>query len=185
MNSSIAIWIIYLLWIILVLYLTVAAISSKGDSEEHPVQSYGLLFAIIVSFLLPHLPVFRFLNFAPVNPILNFTGVIICLTGMILNIWARQILGKNRSQAASAKIGHALVTSGPYRYVRHPMYSGGIVACLGSAIVMGGAWVFLLVILGGIFLWRTGVEDRIMEQQFPEEFPSYKKKTKALIPFIW
>jgi protein-S-isoprenylcysteine O-methyltransferase Ste14 len=77
------------------------------------------------------------------------------------------------------------VTSGPYRYVRHPMYAGGLLACTGSAIVAGGAWIFLLVILGALFLWRAGAEDKLMAQQFANEYPAYKKRTKALIPFVW
>jgi protein-S-isoprenylcysteine O-methyltransferase len=46
-------------------------------------------------------------------------------------------------------------------------------------------WIVLLVILGAIFLWRVGAEDKLMEQQFPNEYPDYKKRTKALIPFVW
>jgi len=68
--------------------------------------------------------------------------------------------------------------------VRHPIYAGGLAAAFGSAIVCGGAWIFLLVILGAIFLYRVGAEDRLMEQQFPNEYPAYKKRTKALIPFV-
>jgi protein-S-isoprenylcysteine O-methyltransferase len=65
------------------------------------------------------------------------------------------------------------------------IYAGGLVACIGSAIVAGGAWVFLLVILGALFLSRVGAEDRLLAQQFPNEYPDYKKRTKALIPFVW
>lgn len=65
------------------------------------------------------------------------------------------------------------------------MYAGGVIACIGSAIGGGGAWIFLLVILGAIFLWRVGAEDTLMAQQFPNEYPDYKKRTKALIPFVW
>jgi protein-S-isoprenylcysteine O-methyltransferase Ste14 len=78
-----------------------------------------------------------------------------------------------------------LVASGPYRYVRHPMYCGGFIAALGSAIISGGAWIFLLVFLGAIFLRRAGAEDKLMEEQFPNEYPDYKKRTRALIPFVW
>ena len=98
---------------------------------------------------------------------------------------ARQRLGRNWSQTVSVKEGHELVTSGPYRHIRHPMYTGGFIACLGSAIVAGGAFVFLLLFLGAIFLWRVGSEDKLMEQQFPNEYPDYKKRTKAVIPFVW
>ena len=65
------------------------------------------------------------------------------------------------------------------------MYTGGFIACVGSAIVAGGAWILLLVILGTIFLWRVGAEDKLMAQQFPNEYPEYEKRTKALIPFVW
>jgi protein-S-isoprenylcysteine O-methyltransferase Ste14 len=47
------------------------------------------------------------------------------------------------------------------------------------------AVVFLLVILGSLFLWRVSAEDKLMAQQFPTEYPDYKKRTKALIPFVW
>jgi protein-S-isoprenylcysteine O-methyltransferase len=65
------------------------------------------------------------------------------------------------------------------------MYAGGLLASIGSAIVAGGAWIFLLFILGSLFLWRVGAEDRLMAKQFPNEFPDYQKRTKALIPFVW
>ena len=178
-------WLIYFLWLTVAVYLTVAAIGVKRDTEAHLPQRFALTFAIIAAFLLPHLGIFRFVNFAPVNPVLSGFGVILCAAGMAFLVWARQYLGRNWSQVVSAKVGHELVTSGPYRYVRHPMYAGGFVACIGSAIVCGGVFVFLLVILGAIFLRRVGAEDKLMEQQFPNEYPDYKKRTKALIPFVW
>jgi protein-S-isoprenylcysteine O-methyltransferase Ste14 len=185
MNASIFIWTIYIIWLIAVVYLTVSAIGVKQETKGHLVQSFGLMFAIIAAFLLPLIPVFNFLNYAPVNPILSSIGVILCVAGMAFLVWGRQRLGKNWSQTVSIKKEPELVTSGPYRYVRHPMYAGGLVAALGSAIVCGGAWVFLLLILGAIFLSRVGAEDRLMQQQFPNEYPAYKKRTKALIPFVW
>jgi protein-S-isoprenylcysteine O-methyltransferase len=185
MNPSIFIWLIYAFWIILVAYLTVAAIGVKREPQGHLLQSFGLMFSIIAAFVLPYLPIFGFVNFAPVTPVLSSIGVILCAAGMAFLVWARQHLGKNWSQTVSAKIGHELVTSGPYRYVRHPMYAGGLIAAIGSAIVCGGAFIFLLVILGSLFLWRVGAEDKLMAEQFPNEYPEYKKRTKALIPFIW
>lgn len=185
MNTSIFIWVIYAFWLILIAYLIVSAIGVKQETRGHSLQSVGLLLAIIASFLLPRLPIFDFLNFAPVNPIVSSIGVILCAAGMAFLGWARQHLGRNWSQTVSIKKGHELVTSGPYRFVRHPMYTGGFIACIGSAIVGGGAWIFLLVILGAIFLWRVGAEDKLMEEQFPNEYPDYKKRTKAVIPFVW
>jgi protein-S-isoprenylcysteine O-methyltransferase Ste14 len=185
MNPSVFIWLIYAFWLILIVYLTVSAIGVKREPQGHLLQSFGLMFAIIAAFLLPYLPIFSSVNFAPVNPVLSSIGVILCAAGMGFLVWARQHLGKNWSQTVSAKIGHELVMSGPYRYVRHPMYAGGLLAAIGSAIVCGGAFIFLLVILGALFLWRVGAEDKLMAEQFPNEYPEYKKRTKAIIPFIW
>jgi protein-S-isoprenylcysteine O-methyltransferase Ste14 len=185
MNPSIFIWLVYACWIFLVAFLTVTAISVKPDTEGHPLQSFGLLIAIVAAFLLPRLPFFGFVNFAPVGPALSVVGLIVMAAGAVLLVWGRLRLGKNWSQTVSAKREHALVTSGPYRLVRHPMYAGGIVACIGSAIVAGGAFVFLLIILTPLFLWRVGAEDRLMARQFPNQYPEYRKRSWALIPFIY
>jgi protein-S-isoprenylcysteine O-methyltransferase len=185
MNPAIFTWLIYALWLVLVVYLVVAARDAKPDTQTHLGQSLGLMFAMIAAILLPHLSIFNFINFAPVNPVLSMMGIIICVAGMAFLVSARQHLGKNWSQTVSAKEGQELVTSGPYRYVRHPMYTGGIIACIGSAIVAGGAFVFFLIILTPLFLWRVSAEDKLMEQQFPNEYAAYKKRTKALIPFVW
>ena len=184
MNPSIFVWFIYAFWLLLIAYLTVSAIGVKQGPQGHLLQSFGLLFAIVAAFLLPYLPIFHFLNFAPVNVVVSSVGVILC-AGMAFLVWARQRLGRNWSQTVYVKVGHELITSGPDRYLRHPMCAGGLIACIGSAMVGGGAWIFLLVILGALFLWRVGAEDKLMEQQFPNEYPDYKKRTKALIPFVW
>ncbi|WP_210236358.1 MULTISPECIES: isoprenylcysteine carboxylmethyltransferase family protein [unclassified Mesorhizobium] len=179
------VWFIYAAWILLIVYLTVQAIGVKRDTEPHLLQSFGLMLAMIAAFLLPSLPFFAFVNFAPVNGMVSSVGMLMTVAGMLFLVWARQSLGRNWSQTVSAKQGHELVTSGPYRYVRHPMYTGGLLAGIGSAVALGGPFVFLLILLGAIFVWRVGAEDRLMARQFPDEFPTYVERTKALIPFVW
>jgi protein-S-isoprenylcysteine O-methyltransferase Ste14 len=185
MNPAIFVRLIYAIWLILIVYLTVTAFAAKRDTDTHLGQSFVLAFALTAAFALPHLPIFSFVNFAPVNPALSSIGVMLCVAGGAVLVWARQTLGDNWSQTVSVKEGHELVTGGPYRCVRHPMYTGGLVACLGSAIVCGGGFVFLLVILGGLFLWRTGAEDKLMARQFPNEYPAYQKRTKKLVPYVY
>lgn len=77
------------------------------------------------------------------------------------------------------------MTSRPYRFVRHPMYAGGLLACAASAMVVGGPFIFLFILLAPLFIWRFGAEDKLLAQQFSDEFPAYKHHTKALIPFVW
>jgi protein-S-isoprenylcysteine O-methyltransferase Ste14 len=174
----------YAAWMLLVIYLTVAAIGAKRDTQPHLGQSLGLTLAIIVALVLPHLKMFQFVNFEP-SAALSTIGLLLTAAGMGLLVWSRQTLGGNWSQTVSAKEDHELVTSGPYRYVRHPMYTGGLVACLGSAMSAGGVFVFLLLILTPLFLWRVVAEDELLSRQFPREFPEYKARTYALIPLVW
>ena len=145
-NSPISSWIVYTLWIALVLYLTVKAAGVKQDTHPHWVQSFILLFALIAAFLLPHLSLFNFVNFASDNPLQSSIGIILTVVGMLFLIWGRKTLGKNWSQTVAAKKDHELITSGPYAIVRNPMYTGSILAALGSAIAIGGAFVFLFFI---------------------------------------
>ena len=185
MYTTIAFWLAYGLWGALALYVTVAGIGAKRDTETHLGQSFVLLFALVAAFVLPHLPPFAFVNFAPINPLVTTVGLVVTLAGMAVFVAGRQSLGRNWSQTVSAKEGHELVESGPYRYIRHPMYSGGIVAAIGCVLVAGGAFVFLLVFLVPVFLSRVVAEDRLMARQFPTEYPGYARRTKALIPFLW
>jgi protein-S-isoprenylcysteine O-methyltransferase Ste14 len=185
MHTSIFIWLVYALWLTLVGYLTIAAMGVRQARKENLGQRFAILFLIVASFLLPYLPIFRFVNFAPLGPVLSAVGVMLSVGGMALLVWARHRLGRNWSPTVAQKEGQQLVTSGPYRYVRHPMYFGGLIAAIGSAIVCGGAFVFLSIILGTIFVRRIGAEDRLMAQSFPKEYPDYQKRTKAFIPFVW
>ena len=123
-------------------YLAVSAKGVKQEPQGHLLQSFSLLLASVISFLLPLLRIFGFVNFAPVSLVVSSIGVTLCAVGMAVLVWARQHLGRNWSQTVTVKEGHELVTSGPYHHIRHPMYAGGLVACVGSAIVCGGAWSF-------------------------------------------
>ncbi len=157
---------------------------AKKDTRPHLGQSLILTVALLVSFALPHLPIFSFLKFRPA-PAVCGTGLALTFMGAAFFVWARHTLGKNWSQTVSAKEGHELVTSGPYKYARHPMYFGDIVSCIGSAMVAGRAFVIMCALLTPLFIWRVFAEDRLLARQFPGSFPDYKKRTKALIPFIW
>jgi protein-S-isoprenylcysteine O-methyltransferase len=175
----------YVLWLLQTVYLTVTAFKTKRDTQPHLGQSYTLLGALIAAGVLPRLRPFRFTNWAPVNPLLGALGLIGTLAGMGTLVWGRQALGDNWSQTVSAKEDQELVTQGPYGLVRHPMYAGGLLAAISSSVVVGGPFAFATLICGSLFLWRVGAEDRLMEEQFPETYPDYMKRTKRLIPFVW
>ena len=122
----------YALWVLQTMYLTVTAFTARRDTRTHLGQSFGLLFMLIAAFVLPRMRPFRFVNFAPVNRAVSLVGLVVCAAGMAFLVWARQTLGKNWSQSVAAKVDPELVTSGPYRFVRHPIYAGGLLACIAS-----------------------------------------------------
>ena len=178
MSPSIFIWIINALWLILVVYLDrFRDRCEAGHSTPFVAEAQPYLgdYHRICASASADIPVRHF--FAPINPAISVFGVLLCVAGMAFLVWGRHHLGRNWSQTVAIKEEHELVSSDCNCYVRHPMYTGGLVACIGSAIAAGGAWMFVLLILGTIFLWRVGAEDKLMAKQFPNEYPDYKKRT--------
>jgi protein-S-isoprenylcysteine O-methyltransferase Ste14 len=85
----------------------------------------------------------------------------------------------------SQKVDPELVTTGPYRSVRHPIYSGIILAMVGTAIAVSVYWLIAVVLLGAYFLYSAIMEERLMGGLFPDSYPAYKQSTKMLVPFIF
>ena len=79
----------------------------------------------------------------------------------------------------------ALVRSGPYRVVRHPIYSGLLLALIGSAVATGPGWLSAAIGGGAYFVMSMRVEEADMAAWFPDEYPEYVKQTKRLIPFVY
>jgi len=116
---------------------------------------------------------------------LGWLGAAMAVLGVLFAIWARYHLGRNWSPAPSMKEGHELVTSGPYRFVRHPIYTGVLFAILGAAITGTFFGIGVLVAGSVIFLMRIPKEERFMLGLFPDQYPAYQARTKRLIPFVW
>jgi protein-S-isoprenylcysteine O-methyltransferase Ste14 len=117
-----------------------------------------------------------------------FTGVVadaIALAGLAVMLWARVILGRNWSGGVAFKEGHELVMSGPYRLVRHPIYSGLLLMALGWAVWRGrysGFWGLVVLVL--LFWIKARAEEQLMIQHFGDAYRGYKARVKALIPYI-
>jgi len=146
---------------------------------------------VLLVFLFLHIPVlYHFIlnihtrSFYK-NPFINVFGVIIFLLGFILSMWARICLGKNWGMPMSVKEKPELVTKGPYAYVRHPIYTGMIFAMLGTTLVVTIFWLIPFIILSAYFIYSLKIEEREMLKQFPKDYMAYKRRTKALIPFVY
>jgi protein-S-isoprenylcysteine O-methyltransferase Ste14 len=116
------------------------------------------------------------------SAILGWTGVALCLLGFGLAINARRHLGRNWGLPMSRKEQPELVTTGPYAIIRHPIYTGLIVAMLGSAIGVNVLWALPLVLAGAYFVYSARREETVMLQLFPEQYAAYMARTGMLAP---
>ena len=119
------------------------------------------------------------------NPVAASLGVAICALGIENAIWARKNLGRNWGMPMSLRDGHELVTTGPYAFVRHPIYSGILLAVVGTMLVEWFPWIALLAAIFAYFVYAANVEERSMTRQFPDAYPEYVSRTKMLIPFLF
>jgi protein-S-isoprenylcysteine O-methyltransferase Ste14 len=118
------------------------------------------------------------------NPWLQGIGLALFFLGLALAIWARVYLGRNWGMPMSQKVDPELVTTGPYHSIRHPIYSGIVLAMIGTTIAVSLYWLVAVILLGAYFLYSAIVEERSMARLFPDSYPEYKRSTKMLIPFI-
>jgi len=184
-------------WVIFVLYWFISAQSVKSTQETRGWLGgnwYPILYLIGALFMIN----FRFLGrlgiptktlaivLLPPTALVNVVVVILLIVGLIIAIAARQTLAGTWSNAVALQKNHELIPSGPYQYVRHPIYTGMQPMFLGTVLSFGtlGACIGFLIILVGV-LFKLKQEEALMTEHFAKEYMSYKKHTKTLIPFIW
>lgn len=116
----------------------------------------------------------------------EITGLAFTAAGCLFAIWARITLGGNWSGRATVKAGHELIVSGPYAVARHPIYTGLLLASVGTAMAFGEARCLLgLAVLLLAFAVKISQEERLMLETFPEAYPVYRRRVKALIPGVF
>ena len=115
----------------------------------------------------------------------QWLGVGLCLAGFGFAFWARLHLGRNWGIPMSLRQEHELVITGPYAYVRHPIYTGIMLAMIGSALAVGSFWLPISALAVVYFLLSARTEEKMMLAQFPDAYPAYRHRTKMLIPFLF
>lgn len=178
------------LWIVWLVYWIVAARDVKPTLWREPPRSRALssLPLILVAILLgaPNsLPPVMLKRFLPPNPMLPTLGAVLVAAGLGFAIWARAHLGRNWSARVTLKEDHSLIRTGPYGRVRHPIYTGMLLALAGTAIAIG-EWRGLVAVALAVpaFVRKSRVEEDRMGQTFPE-YEQYRRGTAALIPFVY
>lgn len=117
---------------------------------------------------------------------LFWTGLLLMAAGMLLRFWSIRVLANFFTVDVTIREGHELIRHGPYRLLRHPSYTGALMTFLGFGLALGNLWSLLVVmVLVTAFLWRMRIEERVLADAFPNQYPEYARQTKQLIPFIW
>lgn len=112
-------------------------------------------------------------------------GLAVFLSGLAVAVWARRYLGQNWGMPMTEKANPELVTTGPYSRVRHPIYTGIILAMIGTTIAVSLYWAVAVLALGGYFIFSAFMEERYMVTRFPDSYPEYRRSTKMLVPFVF
>ena len=111
-------------------------------------------------------------------------AALITAAGLLFTVWARVYLGRNWSGVVTIKQGHELIDTGPYALVRHPIYTGLLVAFIGSAVALGEWRGLLAVLIAWAALWRKlRLEERWMTERFGEQYVAYCQRVPTLVPF--
>lgn len=181
---------IFGMWFAWGLYWIISARDAKQTVRRESLASRAThLLPLIIGALLVALPQVPSPLFAtrilPATLTTYWIGAAFVFSGLAFAVWARRHIGTNWSGTVTVKENHVLVRTGPYGLVRHPIYTGLLLAILGSGVARGelrGVWALALCTIS--FLIKLRLEERWMRQAFGEEYARYSAAVPALVP-LW
>jgi protein-S-isoprenylcysteine O-methyltransferase Ste14 len=177
-----------LLWVAFSMYWEVAARKAAATLTSESPWSRGLHLALVsvaqVLVLLP-VPGLRARLFPSTN-VLIVTGLVLEVAFVLFAVWARERLGRNWSGAVAIKVDQQLVRSGPYRLVRHPIYSALLGLYFSLALVWGELHALIGLVVVGFAYWRKiRIEEQYLGTVFGPAYDEYRHATRAVIPGVW
>ena len=173
-----------IVWAAFWIYWLVAAFAMKRGHVPWARELRIRALIVILVVILIHFGVFRGQG-VNTDPWRAGLGLVLFALGLGFAVWARVHIGRNWGTPMSQKDEPELVTSGPYHLVRHPIYSGILLAGVGTAVALSWLWLIAVVLAGVYFVYSARVEERNMAKEFPEAYPAYLRSTKMFIPFIF
>lgn len=178
------------LWVTLGVVWAAAAIGTKAARRRETIRSgisHTVPIMLAVILLSSRRLAGRYLAVPvlPHNLVTFWPGFMLVLTGIALSITARVSLGGNWSGIVTLKQDHELICKGPYRLVRHPIYTGLVVAVLGTAIAQGELRsLFAVALVAAALVRKIGIEEAFLMQEFGAAYDRYRREVPALIPFL-
>lgn len=182
-------WIVVGAWAAFLIYWIYSSFSVKRTVRRNWVFFYIRVVVIIAAVwyvgTYKPTPGQVYVPEAAMNPVLGMIGAALAVIGVAYAIYARYYLGRNWGMPMAVKEAPELVTTGPYATVRHPIYTGVILAILGSTLTGGWWWLVIFVISTAYFIYAAMREEKEMAKTFPDTYPAYKARTKMLIPYVF
>jgi protein-S-isoprenylcysteine O-methyltransferase Ste14 len=176
-------------WLVMDNFWRLKARGTKSAVTIAHISVWRKMWLVIRSSGLYYLPLSSVpvlgLRIIPEQSVWIWIGLALCISGSIFAIWSRQVLAKNWNIATALEDRHALIQSGPYAVVRHPIYSGMLFTMLGTALVVGELRTFFTLVITMFEGWaKLNQEETILQKEFPDEYPNYQRRVKKLIPGI-
>lgn len=175
---------IFILWAIL-RFTTKSTVGSRSDARAG-ISVIFVWLAWLILFNRNLRPGVLGERFMRVMPAINYIGLALTIIGLGFAVWARFTIGRNWGAMITVQQDHKLIQRGPYAIVRHPIYSGFMLATLGTAIILGEFGglisVALIVIAWG---YKARLEEGFMIEKFGAEYEEYRRRVKGLVPGVW
>jgi protein-S-isoprenylcysteine O-methyltransferase Ste14 len=181
------------LWILFVAYWIWSARKVKNTRRTEPAGSRFLKYwlpLLLAALLLEPGRLYEgsvlAARFVPAAGWVVALGTLMTAAGLLFACWARHVLGNNWSAVVQVKQDHELIESGPYGLARHPIYTGLLLAFLGTAVALGewrGLLAFAIVAVS--FWYKLRLEERWMREQFGAAYTDYMRRVKALVPGVF
>jgi protein-S-isoprenylcysteine O-methyltransferase Ste14 len=178
-----------ILWLVFALYWLVSALKRKVTKKRETIfQRLRYTVALLVGFWFLFSPDVQFypwldLRFLPATPLYGWLGVAITVAGAGVAFWARWHLGTNWSGVVTLKEGHELIRTGPYRTIRHPIYTGMLLALLGTALAVGEVRGLLAIALAWFsFYLKARREESFLAEEFGTAFAEHQRRTGMFLP---
>jgi protein-S-isoprenylcysteine O-methyltransferase Ste14 len=172
-------------WLVfLAVWAVLATVYGGSAPRTFSPRARAVRLLLFVGFLLAMIYGWNLRLFGAWSANVANAGSALCVLGLAFAIWARVSLASNWGMPMTLHANPELVTSGPYRFVRHPIYTGL------TAMLFGTALVFPIAALpGGLMiaysLHSARREERDMERRFPDAYPAYRQRSKFLVPFLF
>jgi protein-S-isoprenylcysteine O-methyltransferase Ste14 len=174
-------------WVALTFYWEYAGRNAATAVRSETQSSRGLHVGLVsLAQLMVILPFRGVERIVPVYGWLMDVGVAVTLLGAGFAVWARNRLGRNWSGEITIKEEHRLIRTGPYKVVRHPIYTGLLAMYVGTAMVAGTWLAAAGVVLAMLAYWRkVRLEERNLEEAFGAEYKEYSEETWAILPGVF